>query len=151
MTPSRDGRVGHGQKPEQRLPRSRTKWVETQGGARSFAERLSSAEGIPHLEAHTLREAVRWADVFGQRPFVTFLPKKSKKPSTRRVRNNHFLRCLMASKVTIAVVTDTLSESAMPFIGMMMFWSAASTQAWEMPVASVPITRAEALRKSASR
>ena len=38
----------------------------------------------------------------------------------------------------MAVVTDTLSESAMPFMGMMMFWSAASTQASEIPVASVP-------------
>ena len=32
-----------------------------------------------------------------------------------------FLLCRMASKVTMAVVTDTLSESAMPFMGMMMF------------------------------
>ena len=37
------GRVGHGQKPEQHLPKSRTKWVETQGGARSVTERLPSA------------------------------------------------------------------------------------------------------------
>ena len=67
------------------------------------------------------------------------------------MRIHLFLRCLIASNVTIAVVTDTFKESAIPFIGMMMFWSAASTQAWEMPVASVPITKAEAFLKSASK
>ena len=53
--------------------------------------------------------------------------------------------------MTIAVVTETFSESAMPFIGMIMFWSAASTHCCEMPVASVPITIADAFLKSASR
>ena len=42
VTLHQDGRVGNGQKPEQRLPKSRTKWVETQGGARSVTERLPS-------------------------------------------------------------------------------------------------------------
>lgn len=61
------------------------------------------------------------------------------------------LRCLTASKVTIAVVTDTLRESAMPFIGIIMFWSASWTQISDIPVASVPITMAEPFLKSASK
>ena len=52
----RAGREGHGQKPEQRLPKSRTKWVETQGGARSdsgafaFCKKALPALRITHLE-----------------------------------------------------------------------------------------------------
>ena len=61
------------------------------------------------------------------------------------------LLCLTASKVTMAVVTLTLRESAMPFIGMMMFWSAALPQVSDNPVASVHITKAAACVKSASR
>jgi hypothetical protein len=52
----RAGRVGHGQKPEQRPPKSRTKWDETQGGARSFSGAFAfgtkalPALRITHLE-----------------------------------------------------------------------------------------------------
>ena len=54
MKPPRVGRVGHGQKPEQRLPKSRTKWVETQGGARSVTERLpSEKKALPALSLPT--------------------------------------------------------------------------------------------------
>ena len=49
---------------------------------------------------------------------------------------------LVGNNDDIAVVTETFKESAMPFIGMMRFWSAASTQMSLMPVASVPITMA---------
>ena len=50
------GRVGQGQKPEQRSPKSRTKWDETQGGARSFSgafafrRKALPALRITHLE-----------------------------------------------------------------------------------------------------
>lgn len=40
------GRMGQGQKPEQRRPKSRTKWDETQGGARSKTERLPSCRKV---------------------------------------------------------------------------------------------------------
>ena len=48
------GRVGHGQKSEQRPPKSRTKGGETQGGARSETERLSSErKALPALRLPT--------------------------------------------------------------------------------------------------
>ena len=46
------GRVGNGQKPEQRLPKSRTKWAETQGGARRFSGAFAfGTKALPRLEA----------------------------------------------------------------------------------------------------
>ena len=52
--PPRVGRVGHGQKPEQRRPKSRTKWVETQGGARSFSEAFAfGTKALPALRLPT--------------------------------------------------------------------------------------------------
>ena len=38
--PPWDGRVGHGPKPEQLSPKSRTKWDEPQGGARSGEKKI---------------------------------------------------------------------------------------------------------------
>ena len=48
--------------------------------------------------------------------------------------------CLTASKSNTAALTDTLSESRMPSIGMRMWASAALRQMSVRPVASVPIT-----------
>ena len=48
--------------------------------------------------------------------------------------------CLTASKSSTAALTDTLSESRMPSIGMRMWASAALRQMSVRPVASVPIT-----------
>lgn len=48
--------------------------------------------------------------------------------------------CLTASKSSTPALTDTLSESRMPSIGMRMWASAALRQMSVRPVASVPIT-----------
>ena len=48
--------------------------------------------------------------------------------------------CLTASKSSTAALTDTLSESRMPSIGMRMWASADLRQMSVRPVASVPIT-----------
>ena len=80
-----DGCVGRGQKRGRRPPRSRTKRVETQGGARTASvarrEAFAFVESTPRLEAHLLRKAVRWAIFFGLDFLVTFgaMPKVTKK------------------------------------------------------------------------
>lgn len=55
-----------------------------------------------------------------------------------------------ASKRRIAALTDTLSESSCPFIGMRMWASAAWRQGSVRPVASVPMTKAVPRRMSVS-
>lgn len=58
--------------------------------------------------------------------------------------------CLTASKRSMAALTDTLSESRRPFMGMRMCASAALRQASVSPVASVPMTMAVACVMSVS-
>ena len=56
------------------------------------------------------------------------------------INNQNRSLCLTASKSSTAALTDTLSESRMPSIGMRMWASAALRQMSVRPVASVPIT-----------
>lgn len=56
------------------------------------------------------------------------------------INNQNRYLCLTASKSSTAALTDTLSESRMPSIGMRMWASAALRQMSVRPVASVPIT-----------
>ena len=71
-SPHRAGRVGHGQKPEQRLPKSRTKWDETQGGARSDSGAFAfREEGTPRLETPHL-ERLWGGRCFWPRSFCYF-------------------------------------------------------------------------------
>ena len=57
-------------------------------------------------------------------------------------------RCLTASNNSMAVLTDTLSESSCPSIGMRMCLSAAMRHSCDSPLSSVPITIAVGLRMS---
>ena len=61
-----------------------------------------------------------------------------------------YLLCLTASKSRMAALTDTLSESSCPFMGMRMCASAASRHVSVSPVASVPMTIAVAWVMSVS-
>lgn len=56
------------------------------------------------------------------------------------INHQNLSLCLTASKSSTAALTDTLSESRMPSIGMRMWASAALRQMSVRPVASVPIT-----------
>ena len=58
--------------------------------------------------------------------------------------------CLTASYRRMAVLTETLSESTVPSMGMRMWASAAWRQGWVSPVASVPMTMATGRRMSVS-
>ena len=81
------GRAGKAKNRSSASPKDRLSGLRLTAGREAIAERLPSDEGTPRFEAHTLRMAVRWADVFGQSLLLLFC-RKERNRAPDRVRHH---------------------------------------------------------------